>query len=69
MSYNSRPNNRRSYGGGNNNRRGQSSGNGNRNRGVKGRGQYIDPAKFVRKATPPVGDDAYTPTNTFNDFN
>lgn len=60
--YNARPNNRRSYGG--SNRNGRS--NNTRNR-VKGRGQYIDPAKFVRKASP-VEIDQYTPVNTFNDF-
>ncbi|USN97521.1 MAG: DEAD/DEAH box helicase [Candidatus Nomurabacteria bacterium] len=40
-----------------------------RSRGPKkqGRGQYIDPAKFVRKATP-VKQEDYTPTHTFADF-
>ena len=62
--YNSRPSNsrRRSYGN-NRNRSG-----GNRNRGmVKGRGQYIDPAKFVRKATITEAE-VYVPVNTFADF-
>lgn len=42
---------------------------GGRSRGPKkqGRGQYIDPAKFVREATP-VKQEDYTPTHTFNDF-
>lgn len=34
---------------------------------VKGRGQYIDPAKFVRAAKP-VEIEEYTPTHTFADF-
>ncbi len=42
---------------------------GGRSRGPKkqGRGQYIDPAKFVREATP-VKQEDYTPAHTFNDF-
>lgn len=68
-------NNSRSNGGGNNNRR-RSYGGGNQrfnNRGnktrnmVKGRGQYIDPAKFVREAKP-VEVEEYTPTHMFADF-
>ncbi|MFO0971261.1 MAG: DEAD/DEAH box helicase [Candidatus Saccharimonadales bacterium] len=66
------PYNSRSYGG---NRRKQYGGNRNRfnNRNnktrnmVKGRGQYIDPAKFVRMATP-VEIEEYVPTHLFADF-
>jgi ATP-dependent RNA helicase RhlE len=36
--------------------------------GQKRRGQYIDPAKFVKKAKP-VTQDVYEPKNTFSDFN
>lgn len=67
MPYNSRSynNRRRSYGG--NNHRSQSR-NGGRNRGmVKGRGQYIDPAKFIKVAQP-VELEEYTPTHGFDDF-
>src|SRR3990167_3988204 len=38
------------------------------NGGNKRRGQYIDPARFV-KAACPVDADEYTPTHTFQDFN
>jgi ATP-dependent RNA helicase RhlE len=31
-------------------------------------GQYIDPAKFVRVATPPTVEEAYVPENMFADF-
>lgn len=66
MPYNSRSNNyrKRSYGGG------KRYGNTNRNKTrnmVKGRGQYIDPAKFVRVAKP-VEIEEYVPTHTFEDF-
>lgn len=67
MSYNSRSNNfkRRSYGNRSRYNSGQSR---NRNAGmVKGRGQYIDPAKFVRAAKP-VEIEEYTPTHMFADF-
>lgn len=71
MSYNN-SNSRRSYGG--NNRRGGNSryrgngGGGNRSRNmVKGRGQYIDPAKFVRVAKH-MEVEQYIPENTFADF-
>lgn len=66
MPYNSRSNNnrRRSYGG--NNRRYGNRNNKTRNM-VKGRGQYIDPAKFVREAKP-VEVEEYTPTHVFTDF-
>jgi len=43
---------------------------GGRSRGgsrKQGRGQHIDPAKFVREATP-VAQEDYAPTHTFNDF-
>lgn len=36
-------------------------------RGVKGRGQYIDPAKFVKVAKP-VAAEEYTPQHQFSDF-
>lgn len=36
-------------------------------RGVKGRGQYIDPAKFVKVATPRE-EVVYEPTHAFEDF-
>ena len=39
----------------------------NKPRGVKGRGQYIDPAKFVRVATP-VAQESYTSEHSFADF-
>lgn len=67
MSYNSRysSNNRRSYGG--NNRRFNSRGNSKTRNMVKGRGQYIDPAKFVREAKPVTAEE-YTPQYTFADF-
>lgn len=68
MSYNSRSSNnrRRSYGG--NNRRYSGGRSNHKSRGmVKGRGQYIDPAKFVREARP-VKQDEYTPDHTFADF-
>lgn len=58
--YNTRPK-RRTYGG--NNRYKTN----NKSRMVKGRGQYIDPAKFVRKAKP-VEVEQYTPQNNFADF-
>lgn len=58
--YNTRPK-RRTYGG--NNRYKTN----NKSRMVKGRGQYIDPAKFVRKAKP-VEVEQYTPQNSFADF-
>src|SRR5690606_28916124 len=63
--YTSRPKRRTSYGSNNFKRRG---GNHNRSRSmVKGRGQYIDPAKFVREAKP-VEIEEYTPNHTFADF-
>lgn len=69
MPYNSRSNNykkRSSFGGNryrNNNRP-------SRNHGmVKGRGQYIDPAKFVKEAKPQVEAEQYVPKHTFDDFN
>ncbi len=34
----------------------------------KGRGQYIDPAKFIKKANPTASED-YIPVHTFEDFN
>jgi len=59
--YSSRPKRRTSYGG--NNQRGN-----NRSHNmVKGRGQYIDPAKFVREARH-LEVDQYVPTHTFADF-
>lgn len=68
MSYNSRPSGfkggRRSYG--SNRRYGNNRNNKSRNM-VKGRGQYIDPAKFVREAKP-VEIEEYTPKHTFADF-
>lgn len=65
MSYNSRPSShrRQSFGG---KRRFGGQNNKTRNM-VKGRGQYIDPAKFVREAKP-VELEEYTPTHTFADF-
>jgi superfamily II DNA/RNA helicase len=45
-------------------------GGGGRSRGgpkKQGRGQYINPLKFVREATP-VKQEDYTPKHTFNDF-
>lgn len=68
MSYNSRSgNNRRSFGG-NNRRRFNNRGGNNKTRNmVKGRGQYIDPAKFVREAKP-IEIEEYTPQYTFADF-
>lgn len=66
MSYNnysSRPQRRTSYGG---NSRGRSGNNKSRNM-VKGRGQYIDPAKFVREAQFKE-EEQYTPVHTFADF-
>lgn len=67
MSYNSRSsnNNRRSYGG--NNRRFNNRGSSKTRGMVKGRGQYIDPSKFVREAKP-VKVEEYTPQHTFADF-
>lgn len=66
MSYNnysSRPQRRTSYGGGSRFR-----GNGGKSRNmVKGRGQYIDPAKFVREAQFKE-EEQYTPVHTFADF-
>lgn len=56
---------RRTYHAGGNNRRSFQK---TKPRGVKGRGQYIDPAKFVREAKPVLVED-YTPTHTFADFN
>ncbi|MBP9738766.1 DEAD/DEAH box helicase [Candidatus Saccharibacteria bacterium] len=69
MSYNnysSRPQRRTSYGGGNSRFRGNGGGNKSRNM-VKGRGQYIDPAKFVREAQFKE-EEQYTPVHTFADF-
>ncbi len=67
MSYNnysSRPQRRTSYGGNSRFR-----GNGGKSRNmVKGRGQYIDPAKFVRVAEFKE-EEKYTPVHTFADFN
>ena len=61
--YSSRPSRRTSYGG---NSRGRSN---NRSHNmVKGRGQYIDPAKFVRAAAIKQEVDQYVPTHTFADF-
>lgn len=54
------------YGGGNRSRYRSSNQNKSRNM-VKGRGQYIDPAKFVRVAKP-VEIEEYVPTHTFADF-
>lgn len=60
-SYNSRPKRRTSYG--RNNRRGN-----NRTQNmVKGRGQYIDPAKFVRVAKH-LEVEQYVPKHMFADF-
>ena len=61
--YSSRPKRRTSYGGG------YRRGNNNRNRSnmVKGRGQYIDPAKFVRVAKH-MEVEEYVPTHMFADF-
>ncbi len=62
--YNSRPRSRQSYGGGNTRNR---SNNRSRNM-VKGRGQYIDPAKFVRPAVITEIVDQYVPAHAFADF-
>lgn len=51
---------------GNRNRYHSSNSNKTRNM-VKGRGQYIDPAKFIQEAKP-VEIDEYVPTHTFSDF-
>lgn len=60
---------RTSYHAGGNRRRGSynKSYKSNKPRGVKGRGQYIDPAKFVKVAQP-VQAEEYTPTHSFGDF-
>ncbi len=64
MPYNSRAR-QRSFGG---NSRFRSNNNRSKSRNmVKGRGQYIDPAKFVREAQFKEVDQ-YTPTHTFADF-
>jgi superfamily II DNA/RNA helicase len=55
---------RTSYHGGGNKRRYNSS---NRTRGNRGRGQYIDPAKFVRVAKPQQAE-TYIPKHKFADF-
>lgn len=48
-------------------RRYNNSNNSSKPRGVKGRGQYIDPAKFVKVASPQEIEE-YTPTHQFADF-
>lgn len=59
---------RRSSGGYGSRNRYRPNQNRNRNAGmVKGRGQYIDPAKFVREARP-VEIEEYTPIHAFSDF-
>lgn len=63
MPYNSRATRRTTYGG-NRRRPGQSA---PRRRTSNGRGQYIDPAKFVRTATHKEAE-VYTPTHNFADF-
>lgn len=64
MPYNSRAR-QRSFGG---NSRFRSNNNRSKSHNmVKGRGQYIDPAKFVREASF-VEAEAYEPTHTFADF-
>src|ERR1700712_3309701 len=50
---------RSSYGGG---------GGGNRRKAPSKHGQYIDPARFVRVATPPTVEEAYVPEFMFADF-
>lgn len=67
---NSRGPRRPSNGGRNNNYRGQSrynNRNNNRSRSSKGRGQYIDPSRFVKSAKP-VEQDVYQPVHSFEDF-
>ncbi len=71
MPYN-HSNSRRSYGGnnnrgGNNRFRGNGGGNNRTRNMVKGRGQYIDPAKFVKPATFQE-EEPYVPTHAFADF-
>lgn len=65
MSYYKSATKSRSYGGGNFNRR--SNFKSNKPRGNKGRGQYIDPIKFV-KAARPLEEDKYEAKHTFEDF-
>lgn len=65
MPYYQRAKQRTSYHAGGNRRR--DSFNTNRGRGMKGRGQYIDPAKFV-KAAKPVTEEVYEPKHHFSDF-
>lgn len=72
MPYN-QSNSRRSYGGnnnrgGNNRFRGNGGGNSRTRNMVKGRGQYIDPIKFVRPAVITEAIDEFVPVNTFADF-
>jgi len=59
---------RTSYHSGGNSSRRNSSYKSNKPRGFKGRGQYIDPAKFVKVAKD-VEVDKYVPTHAFADFN
>jgi superfamily II DNA/RNA helicase len=62
--YSSRSSRRPSAFGGRKNYSGNSSRSGSRN---KGRGQNIDPKRFVKTARP-VEEEKYIPTHTFNDF-
>lgn len=67
MPYNSRAR-QRSFGGNNRYHTNNRHRNQNRNRNmVKGRGQYIDPIKFVRPATKTEVEE-YVPVNNFSDF-
>lgn len=67
MPYNSRAR-QRSFGGNNRYHTNNRNRNQNRNRNmVKGRGQYIDPIKFVRPATKTEVEE-YVPVNNFSDF-
>ncbi|MCA9309101.1 DEAD/DEAH box helicase [Candidatus Saccharibacteria bacterium] len=65
MSYYRNATKSRSYHGSGNRRRNNFKS--NKPRGVKGRGQYIDPIKFVKPANPQI-EEKYVPTHSFEDF-